>query len=185
MIFSQTRRIRATFLRVIAFGGSLLGVGATAACARTGHVEVRDQNEKPCFLLNMEGERRAPPDLVTLFVDDVTFRPTEAEWSFVLPERTPLSLPPQSCIRYGEVPVGATVREPAKSLQPGRVYEVFCGIRVFDSWQLFGIGIPDSRKSSESYTSKFCLLPGSDGKLRVHQLVFTGDWHEEECQLKH
>lgn len=161
----------------------ILSVSAfTTSCfamSRMPPAQVIDSNGIPCFAVTDEaGTHQGKIQLFGLSVTEgksTNWQTLPKEkWAFIIePQGNSIETSPQNCIRYGEAPVTAKVRQDALPLQPYHLYVVFIEARPIDG-----------AVAQLGYGAEFCVKPTSDGKVMVQMVPWDltkKRWRYEVC----
>ncbi len=139
---------------------TIIMTGYSAACVATsslGDAIVLESNGAPCFTIEKNSKTKDGLPLNYLLVSELTARDGERFpdelWSFSTKSIKPISISPQDCIRYGDVPT-STEHRPSKQLIHYHVYAINIGARPPDT-NILG------------YVSEFCIKPSIDKKITV------------------
>ena len=171
MTFSKIKRARQIFLAAILNTSLYLISHDAYAMSRMADAAVYMVKGLPCFSISRKEERRnGIPQIGALNLSDISVKPATVVWFFIMPVKSRLPVPANSCIRYGTAPAGAETR-PAPRLKTGRMYDVFLN------------GRPDDPSDpTRGYVGKFCLIPKATGGQAL--VVVTSDmqeWIDEVC----
>lgn len=159
-------RVLALFLAFIASG--------SYAHSRMGEAEVRDVGGVPCFTVTKKEEKRADGKVLfqAISISDRTVKPVVEVWGFgTEPAGRRQLITNAECYRYGEIPAGAA-GEVAPPLQPGRLYSV--GINAHPE---------DGTDPTRFYSARFCLVPLTNGKVKILQFKAINFQDYTECQF--
>lgn len=144
------------------------------ARSRIADAEVMSVDGLPCFTISRaEESRNGQPLLGALSISDLSGKPARDIWSFFMTGGRKIPLSSKSCLRYGELPEGATTAAgmPAPELHTGRVYSIFLNGRP-----------NDPSDPTYGYRGKFCIATKADGGQQV--IMITSDmpaWRDEVC----
>lgn len=127
------------------------------AMSGIGNAVILESRGLPCFTIEENSGTKDGLHLSSLVVSELTSRPGEQSpdelWGFSNKSGSPMTISPQDCIRYGELPAGAELRA-EKKLAPYHVYGVSIGARPKD-------------RNIIGYMGEFCVKPAADGSASV------------------
>ena len=159
-----------------------LALGLTLSCSatsRVGQAEVTESGGRPCFGIPDEPQtRRGAVRLDAISVSETgstSWKNPPAElWSFTAdPLAAALEARPGTCIRYGELPASAKIRQQPAALQYERVYAVEISARP-----------ANASSSTRGYKAEFCVKPAPHGGVTVHTVRWdeaAKRWRYEVC----
>ena len=142
-----------------------------SAWSRMAEAHIRSVNGMPCFSITKKEEaRNGLPFLGALMVSDMSVQPVKEVWGFSLPPDMALAIRASTCIRYGNLPTGATgIR--AEKLIPGHFYSVFLNGRP-----------KDPSDPTYGYQGKFCVKATAAGAQQVIPINSGMQaWIDEVC----
>ena len=142
-----------------------------SAWSRMAEAHIRSVNGMPCFSITKKEEaRNGLPFLGALMVSDMSVQPVKEVWGFSMPPDMPLPIRASICIRYGNVPTGATGIRAGK-LIPGHFYSVFLNGRP-----------KDPSDPTYGYQGKFCVKATAAGAQQVIPINSGMQaWIDEVC----
>ena len=142
-----------------------------SAWSRIADALIHSVNGMPCFSITKKEEaRNGLPFLGALMVSDMSVQPVKEVWGFSLPPDMPLPIRASTCIRYGNVPTGATGIRAGK-LIPGHFYSVFLNGRP-----------KDPSDPTYGYQGKFCVkATAADGQQVIPISSDMQEWRTEIC----
>jgi hypothetical protein len=140
-----------------------------------GNIRLTQVGEQPCFAVaDTATNRRNPPLLHALVVSEKGQNPPKEVWGISMPNASKLLMPPDTCIHYGQLPIGAQVVTPPMRLQLGQIYGGFVNASPEN---------PSNRISF--YTVEFCLIKDASGATKVHEIQWDKTqerWRYDVCK---
>jgi hypothetical protein len=149
----------------------------TTACVSTmGTIRLTQVDEQPCFSVeDTPANRRNPPLLWAISVEDMEQKPPKKTWSFTMPIASQPILRPNSCVQYGQIPPGGEQHTPPTKLELGHVYSAVINAS------------PESPSNRiYLYVVEFCLIRDASGTTKIHEIQWDekqARWRYDACRL--